>query len=190
MLLPVPGWPTSESIYWWPWTAFDQPAWNGWAMGGNASQLPITPGGIENFGLIPRIQPNLFHSIAPILVEETKEGVTDLLLKNTALQQKSRRPIKQGSVKGQTSPRKYYLNKNSESNVVNQVFAFVCSFQKSSTLLRKVVEKVGLEEDVISIYYTYASALKKCLTSKYRNKHFLSGICVNSGSASLQAISK
>lgn len=78
--------------------------------------------------------------------------------------------------------------KNAESNIINQAFAFVCSLLKSSSVVLRLIQKLGFSDSAFVLYYAYADALKTNFNRKYRSRQFLTEICTNPECESLQFI--
>lgn len=86
--------------------------------------------------------------------------------------------------------RKKYLRKNTESNISNQAFSFLCSRNKSSLTLMRLLGMSGDKpKGICHLFYAYISVLKRHRT-KYLNKKMLSDISTNNGNACLKELLK
>lgn len=75
--------------------------------------------------------------------------------------------------------RKKYLRKNTETNISNQAFSFVCTRSKSSTTLRRLLRINGQSvDDLLDIYYSYTKVMKRN-RRKYINKQVLAKFAID-----------
>lgn len=69
-----------------------------------------------------------------------------------------------------------YKKKNTESNISNQVFSFICNKTKSRPYLVKILKHYQLlSAKNITLFYSYMSVVKRSKT-KYMNKKILAAL--------------